>query len=281
MKSFFPSSIKTTIADFFYEADERTRLDLSIDKVINERDYLSRWITLLEHPHGIRGRGQLPFRQMYFVNSLPGPKERKYGCDALLIFTHASNVKLIAIEGKYPRFHQARYKWDKTIVQTNKISKSHFSIQLDKQNQLSKAGVPVLEMFINHDAPNSRHSSAYLDQQGSSFVERHIAYAHSCRWKTWKQSDATDIIKTQYQATNDVGIRHFIIGLLGCNIGTLFEIGEDRRTLSISSEERETLEVPLLDLRIGIKDLVTYTVTEFMKSTGLRIVGYIQNVSTE
>src|SRR3954447_5890452 len=104
----FPPTAITALSDFFYETDQKVRSDLSNSRVVGERDYLSRFITLLEYTHQLKGSGTFPFRSTYISNSFPGPLEQRYGCDAFFIFRYAQKIKILAIEGKYPRFQNAQ-----------------------------------------------------------------------------------------------------------------------------------------------------------------------------
>jgi hypothetical protein len=270
------ASMANLIADYFYEADQRVRADLSKDKVVSERDYLSRYISLLEYPFGLRGSGSLPFRHLYFANNFSWPLEQKHGCDTLIEFINGREAKLLAIEGKYPQFHTQKATWDYTSPKT---SSSHFSDQIARQVALASSGVAVLEMFINHDIPGNSTpiSSHHLDGQGSSFVTHSVARSHTIRHLTWKNRDALAIIGAQHSTTGDVSIRYFVNEVLNCNMGKAFEIGENVENIDIPLSEEQTLRVPIYrpSVDIGNNEL-SERISDFMKRTGIRNLGFVE-----
>ena len=126
--------------------------------LFGERDYLSRLITLLEYPFGLRGNGTIPFKTRFFSNIFPGAVEQKIGCDAFFVFRYNNRFKLLAVEGKYPRFHlPGSGGWD---YKRGKMVTSHFSSQIDRQLPIYNAGVAVTEMFMSHDMPGIAHYNA-------------------------------------------------------------------------------------------------------------------------
>jgi hypothetical protein len=274
MPALFPRPIIRNIANYFYDADSQVRRDLFRGRVVGERDYLSRYITLLEYPFGIRGRGRLRFRHLYFTNNFPGALEQRFGCDTFFIFRNDQRVKLLAIEGKYPRFNKRNYRWDSL---TTASRMSHFQEQLSRQQGLVHLGIPVLEMFMNDDNPSATYTSINnLDALGSSFVNNEIAIHHTIRTNTWKHRDAMAIINDQFNQTNDVSIKFFITELLLCSIGNIFSISRSEESLRINVKQRR-VNTPLLDLKdrqqlIESKD----NILAFMKKTGIRNLGYIQ-----
>lgn len=272
---FFPPPLIAQIADFFYKADRFTRLDLSKDKVISERDYLSRFVTLLEHPFGIMGAGHLPFRSMYYANNFPSALEQRFGCDILFVFKYNNEVKLMAIEGKYPRFHERNYRWD---YKPRHAHQSHFSDQIIRQANLVSARIEVLEMFINKDAPSIPSIHGHLDLLGSSFVTHAIAQAHTLSTQTWRQIDALDIINTQFTVTNNVSIHYFINELLKCRIGQKREIAYNSNSISIPINKSEILKIPLPDFKNETPGTDSERlILKFMMENGFRTLGYIEN----
>jgi hypothetical protein len=72
----FPPHAIAFISQFFYHVDQMVRMDLINGRVVNERDYMSRYITLLQYPYGILPALFFPYSGLYFVNTLPGPYEQ-------------------------------------------------------------------------------------------------------------------------------------------------------------------------------------------------------------
>lgn len=266
-------------------------------RIAGERDYLSRWITFLEYPKAITSRRDLKDIRVRFVsNTLPKPAEEHFGCDVCIIFRYKSFIKLLFIEGKYPRFNSDQ-RWDS--LQPKEDNKSHFSDQIDRQKRASGVNASVLEMFINDDPLEV--TKGKCDPKGSSFVTYDIARTHKRSMRPenrlWTDEDALKLIDKQYRATGNVSIRHFITKLLRCTVGRRIRVSKDQQNISFkleleswdqgksmdkSKSKRKTkitsFDIPLYDPKTKNELTFEQKVSITMKEFGFRHFGFIEYI---
>src|SRR5437868_5177680 len=101
---------KLNIANLIYGADKQTRDDLIGGKIADEKDYMSRLITLVEYPTWAV-KYKVGFNSYYISRTLNPNHERRFGCDILFSFRYRNVVKLLCIESKNLHF-QGIDDWD-------------------------------------------------------------------------------------------------------------------------------------------------------------------------
>ncbi|RZK38536.1 MAG: hypothetical protein EOO61_07885, partial [Hymenobacter sp.] len=168
------------IARLFRFFDATCRHDLSTQRIISERDYVSNLATHIRYPLGAYCSGNLdsagnflnrvrfPYkRSPRFVSVTSAPNiEQEYGCDGIIIFSfdHGKGKVLHRVgmyEAKWPRLKKNSALivngWDdigwrpvskKRIPPPPKIYKSRFTNEILRQQALVHSGIVVWEQFF-------------------------------------------------------------------------------------------------------------------------------------
>jgi hypothetical protein len=274
----FPAHIILQLSDFFYFVDKMIRVDLINRRVVNERDYMSRFVTLLQHPFGVLSSRFSPFRSTVFANTLPGALEQRFGCDVLLVFRNRQNIKIVCIECKYLHYTSKIDDWDSPI----KGQASHFMSQIDRQQQLVRQGVGVSEMLFNDLA--TRTTKGGLDLLGSSVIEHDIAIDYvnkvilpRTKPNCWKWGDIEQAASNQISGHSAANIGNFISRVLTCTIGEQFELTSRTNSSHTITIGRRRIEIPIPNIIEGQgEENIATRVTEFMRSAGLRVYAIFQ-----
>jgi len=124
------------IKKIFGEADKRTRLDFERGLVVNERDYMSRFLTLVNYPTLTSGH---KYHGIFMALCAPDNIERSRGIDAILVFKHKNQYKIVGFECK--------------IAKTG-FDNGRFRKQLTKQRSFVKRNpsITFFEMFFHRNS---------------------------------------------------------------------------------------------------------------------------------
>lgn len=185
---FFSQPYTSDMAQGIYILDQYIRQDICEGCIQSEVDYVS---TLMAY---IR----LFFRSKQLAKQIYGFKiqrsnddsyssqvlnkslERKFGCDALIIFRAGDKVKVCMFEAKYPKL-KMKSNWDK--YQKNDMPShytnqeiSHFHHQLRRQQKWARVAF-IWELFINDHPPGS--PLKFFDTYGSTCIWHKDAYEYS------------------------------------------------------------------------------------------------------
>ncbi|WP_144787621.1 hypothetical protein [Lysinibacillus fusiformis] len=194
--------------------DQKCREDLSLNLLVSERDYVSRFLTHLMYPNG-------PFNSksnyiFWKARTNDGSTERDTGTDGVIIFTYKGQYKVSLFEAKWPRYFNKKYNWDnlykvkkEELVEfelelknynadsrmRNKQKFSRFSQEIIKQKSFAHQAA-IWEIFFC-DAPvgTGNSISPYFNEWGSTCVWFDEAFNHfnyyrgSFQFETWKNID--------------------------------------------------------------------------------------------
>jgi hypothetical protein len=274
----FPAYLVHLIADIIYHIDQLIRHDLISNRVVNERDYMSRFITLLQYPFGIFTGRFAPFRSMVFANTLTARLEQAFGCDMLFVFRNRRNVKIACLESKYLHYRSNIDDWDPA----RRGKASRFSDQLNLQLPLVNQGIAVGEMLFNDLHIGSVQHP--LDPHGSTVIDHEIALNHltsvivpRSRPTCWKWEDIRQASNDQLKQHTAANIYDFMFRVLSCAKGKHFNLERDYFASHTIELKNDRIEIPILNIIGGQEEGEWFSqVRKFMRRTGLRIYGVIQ-----
>jgi hypothetical protein len=266
-KEMFNHKTATLISDYFYYIDIICRKDLSKNRIISERDYVSRLMTHAMYPLGPATPNGLIF---WIAQTLPYNLEVKFGCDAIIIFKSGNEVKLGMFEAKWPRLNKSNDYWDKT----NTHGVSRFNAELKRQNKWIK-DVVIWEMFFNEKPVGS--TFLRYDKYASSCVWHAYAYNHGLKIKkTWKRRDIHSVFINRDKHNSATNIKEVLYQLLICNKGKRKSIVNNKITIE-NRIDGNTQDIPILkgitnnsnDINSIDADNIT-EIVNFMKDVGLK-----------
>ena len=275
---------KNNIASLIYKADMQVRDDLINGKIADEREYMSRLITLIQYPHGIR-KNDLGYNSYYLSRTLNPRHERRFGCDIFFSFRYRNVVKLLCIESKNLQF-RGNDDWDNF---DNTSFMSRFTRQIKKQISLQKQGILVYEMFLNDQF--KYFSMPGYDKNGSSLVKHSIANNYCIKNidinpRKWFWEDIDQIVRIE-STLGISNLKTVILNILDCKIGNKLglntNIGEDIFSFTIDDEEFQ-LPIPnLKDIRANepISEKIIRQANDFMERFGISNLAFFQDAETD
>ncbi|MDT8448257.1 MAG: hypothetical protein RRB13_15290 [bacterium] len=216
------------IAQNLFDLDKSCRDELHRNVISDENDYTSTFCAVLRHGNYGPGMGQ----------KLSRVYENKFGCDAMLVFRGANQVKVGVWEAKYPRLTQKtnnnyKYSWDYASVDRSKIPHqaiSHFTHQLQRQAKAHALGFAAWEMFYNEHAVGTTYRN--FDPQGSSCVwwQDAISYQQNQFSQTslWNSDELNNML-----SGSGTNLFHIVFDLLTCKQGEPFALSRDSQKLAV------------------------------------------------
>jgi len=269
------------IANWFYHADHWCRTDLIQRHIVDEREYMARWITYMDRSSGRLGRKRIGYESYFVSRTLSPHLERSLGCDALFSFRYKNQIKILCIESKRPDF-RGRDDWD-NIDMTKSTPASRFTKQIRKQQVLANQGVLVYEMFLN-DEQRLQTRPGY-DKLGSSFVRRGIALDHGQinidpNPRAWKWEDADTIVRKQ-SIESPVDIKYLVEMILSCQIGNRLNLDSfDGDSQFVFEDGGNTFNLPVPDLKTILENQsFGQKIERFIEQTGISQIGFFQTES--
>ncbi len=203
-----PIPIIAEICNIFTDADSRTRKDFTKGLVVNERDYVSRFLTLTSYPR-ITGGGK--YNGLYAVSCSTDTTERKHGIDAVFVFKYKKGIKIGVCECK---------------IEKEKFDNGRFTKQLAKQADLVKKQpeIVVFEMFFHkefRDPFEPDLSTICTLHQINNFIEEKRG---GKKPKVWKLKDLEDLFNHLKSKTpGKYSIDSLLDAILNCEQGEFLQ----------------------------------------------------------
>lgn len=227
------------IADLFYSMDTQVREDLQIGEIANERDYVSRLLTLFNYP--LRFKINNPTLKLNFSAKVnDSNKEKTFGCDSMIVFKANNQIKFGLFEAKWPRITiKPTYKWD-TPQGSTKIS--HFTDQINRQTKWSK-NTAIWEMFISEEKVGT-HTPPY-DKAASTCIKHEFALKFTKSnpkvQTTWSNIDLKDLIESEQGSASsgikETNLQTIIFDILTCSYGTPHNISPNNKHFELKSND--------------------------------------------
>lgn len=204
--SWVPKRKINKIRKIFVSADKRTREDFEHSRVVNERDYQSRFLTLVNYPTQTRGKR---CEGLFMAQCTTDRVERNNGVDAVLVFKYDNQYKIAFFECK---------------IEKKDFDNGRFVKQLEKQRMLRHhhKGVICFEMFFHKWAitpfEDELSSICTLDQ-----VDEFIKATSRETMIKWGHGDLVALfewLKTKMPGRYSIG--NLIDAILNCTLGQLY-----------------------------------------------------------
>jgi hypothetical protein len=222
------------VAAVVYQADCRTRIDLSTGAVLGERDYVSRLVTRVADSWHALGGMAFAYSRVFTTS-----EEKRYGSDALILLRWPSVAKLCFFEAKWPRLSTRNYSWD---TKERESDTSHFSTQITDQKRWSPE-VAIWEQFLHEQPP--RLQPGGFDPYGSTCITHDAAAAYDKRHKkgrTWTQKDLPAL--RIEAATKRRNIGDMLRAVCACRMGLPLPIAHGGVVIK-SRRTQHTVTVPV------------------------------------
>lgn len=261
------------IANLFYNIDKSVRVDLSNDRIADERDYVSRLVTHFNYPFGLVNVYKLTkplLKSISFSKTLPSSQEQLFGCDSIIIFQKRDRVKIGVFEAKWPRvFKNPQYRWD--YAQQGSRD-SHFSSQIIRQRSWSDLAT-IWEMFFYEEEPGIIASP--FDRYGSTCILHEYADLHLNGFldnrRIWNNQDLRDLISfaqaSSVGGNNETNIRMIIKKMLKDTTKT-HTIQPNANTFVLKNTSNEEASVPVVNFDKHVNAQNRF-ISSFMEKVGL------------
>lgn len=189
-------------------ADREARSDLSTGHITNENDYTSNFTGALRRIINSNSRTGLSATSHLLTKS----EENTFGCDAAIVVSSGSEVKIALLEAKWPRLKSPSYRWDYAQSSTGL---SHFSDQLARQHP-HHGRFAIFEM-IYCEWPFGAQPN-YMQKEVSSCIWHDSAFkfdnSRPSHPQTWTRTELENLLKLGHQRIDEV-----LAELCECRVG--------------------------------------------------------------
>lgn len=244
----FNPNLIFNISTAFVKADMECRKRFHENKIVNENDYTSQLMLMIEIE---MNKLNLPGLDLNIHSQvLPNGIEQKYGVDACIILTDKvkNKSKICLFEAKI-----IKKDWD---YYQGKTKDSHFSLQLEKQKKI-KNKYAIWEQFYNSDEVGNSDNG--LSTYGSTCIWQNHAYEYKENYLNttiWKLGDIYNLAKKDKK--NDIG--EFILLVCKCVEGKLLDGREVNRALIDIGLISNTLSISIEDEAIDTEGLLVNSI---------------------
>ncbi len=180
----------TELSQFCYLSDKEVRSDLINGFITSENDYTSNFTSALRR--NINTYSSTGLEATSFM--LSPKEERATGTDAAIIISNGNTIKVILIEGKWPRLQTPNHYWDSKQTASGL---SHFSNQLDRQKIYAKK-YAIVEMFYDEHPFFSKYP---MQREVSACIWHQDAMTHDQQRNSypnvWSQQDLISMLTNQ------------------------------------------------------------------------------------
>ncbi|CAH0265482.1 MULTISPECIES: hypothetical protein [unclassified Pedobacter] len=254
--SWVPKRKINRIKAIFESADERTRQDFELGMAANERDYLSRFLTLANYPTQTKGK---KCEGLFMAQCATDTIERKHGVDAVMVFKHNDEFKIAFFECKIE-------KWD--------FDNGRFVKQLKKQRKLEMKykGIVCFEMFFHKGSSlpfSDKLSSICTLKQLDAFV-RDTSRETLIKWLHADLVALFEWLRLKHSGIYSIG--NLIEAILSCHLGIIYS----HPYMMISDDKPEFVqETILVAERLEHKQAGELSVSEYGAKYGIAAIGYV------
>jgi hypothetical protein len=190
--------IISLVAAVAHIVDCQVRSELALGHIVDEVDYVSnltKGIRDYWRSHG--------FPSYAYSRRLAQAKEKRFGCDAIIVIRIGDHAKICIFEAKWPRLSKGNYQWD-SIQPSSGIS--HFSDQLRRQQRWA-AQAAIWELIILEHKPGSIVKN--YDQWASTCVLHRDAYPFDCTYRDvsqlWTVDDLDRLMAFAHTRERNIG----------------------------------------------------------------------------